>query len=40
MEREAALFIFNRPIFGVLAALAVSGLFVVLDALLRVVGTP
>jgi len=28
-------FIFSRPIFGVLAALAVSGLFVVLDALLR-----
>lgn len=34
------MFIFNRSIFGVLAALAVSGLFAALDALLRTVATP
>jgi hypothetical protein len=33
------MFIFNRSIFGPLAALAISVLFVVLDALLTV-GTP
>ena len=33
------MFIFNRSIFAPLAALVVSALFVVLDALLRV-GTP
>jgi len=33
------MFIFNRSILGPLAALIVSGLFVVLDALMRV-GTP
>jgi len=31
------MFIFNRSIFGPLAALAVAVLFVVIDALLRVV---
>jgi hypothetical protein len=33
------MFIFNRPIFASVAALAVSALFVLLDALLRI-GTP
>ena len=33
------MFIFTRSIFGPVAALAISALFVVLDALLRV-GTP
>jgi len=33
------MFVFNRSIFAPLAALAVSGLFVMLDALLKV-GTP
>jgi hypothetical protein len=39
LAKGAAMFVFNRSIFAPLAALAVSALFVMLDALLRV-GTP